>query len=247
MDTNTTYRPTFTKEVGRPASIDLDAYGCPDCGSPDFTRKINMVEYVEETAIGEWKSNGEDEITDYGDREYGDSESSGYEGGYECSDCYTEYDEDEAYLADNYRGEQDEDIECLWTCEDDECEGDCRTDADWPYLADKGVFAHEALGALLQQHAPHAARFAWDERVGFTAIEAEPAAQSIAHRVGYAEGGTIHHCTSCNGDMSEAYTRTIHLPYKQTRFPQSTRDISGRHDVTMQLRMPICYVCHKGS
>lgn len=239
-DTTPTVR-TFAKEVGS-QKFTREGYGCPCCGHDQFSRVQNCVQYVSETCYGGWTDDGDHEIDDYGDTEYHDSEFQDWETGFECNECGHEYDESEADLS-QVDWDEDDEVACLRSCDDYECEGDCRTDADWPFLADHGVQQHEAVGALLAQHAPHAVSFTWEERLGFTVIGIKPSKRGG----GYPEYEPHSTCPTCDGDMTTEYTRTITLPHKQTRYPLSSKDeIHGTRDVALQLQIPICYVCHQG-
>lgn len=235
MDTNTPL--AFRKNTV--SDVDLSGYGCPECGSPDFKRIMNSTEYVSEECLGVWDKSGDHEITDYGEREYGDSDCSGYEGGFECDGCGHEYDEDEAELSCNFVGDADDDESCLAVCGDMECDGSCRTDAVWPALGDHGVMRHDALGAQLETLAPGTSRFALDERLGFTVIIADPEHRE-AQRGWMEHNGKMPCCTVCKGDMTTAYLRTTHLPHKQERYSPL-----GTTEVSMQLQQSICYVCQK--
>jgi len=224
------------------SDVDLSGYGCPECGDPKFKRVVNSTEYRSEECFGAWDKSGDHEITDYGDSEYGDSDSHGYEGGFECDGCGHEYGEDEAELADHFVGHgDDEDGSCLAVCADMECDGSCRTEALWPFLGDAGVVRYDAVGAQLEALAPGTHRFALDERLGFTVIIADPECREA--RGNWRENnGPMPCCTICKGDMTTAYHRTTHLPHRQERY--ST--VRGTTTVTMQLQQSICYVCHTG-
>ncbi|MHC4934062.1 MAG: hypothetical protein ACYTGV_17955 [Planctomycetota bacterium] len=245
MNTNP---PVIFKKLGVPSDVDLEGYGCPECGSPDFNRVENVVEYASQVLHCSWNKNGDFEVDDYGDHEHQDSDHRGYDSNVECADCGHDYDESEAQLSQHYIGVENSDDygTCLQVCEDEGCEGDCRTDADYPFLGDHGVERYDALGKQLDQLAPNADGFAWDERLGFTLITAM--AKDAEKRQSYREGSEqMPCCTSCGGDMSTAYTRTTHLPFKQARYPYSTVEgPMATHVVTMQFQQPICYVCQKG-
>ena len=238
MDTNQAI--AFQKNTV--SDVDLSGYGCPECGSPEFKRIMNSTEYRTEECLGAWDKHGNDEITDYGECDYGDSDQHGYDSGYECSDCGNEYDEDEAKLADNFVSDEDEDGSCLAACGDMECAGECRTNAAWPFLGDQGVVRYDALGAQLEALAPGSTRFALEERLGFTVIIADPECRPSAPGNYRENNGPMLCCTICRGDMTTSYARTTHLTFQQERYSDS----KGTLTVPMQLRQSICYVCQKG-
>ncbi|MHC4933798.1 MAG: hypothetical protein ACYTGV_16590 [Planctomycetota bacterium] len=239
MDTKTPI--TFTKRSAADG-VDLDGYGCPECGSPEFSQVWHGIEYYSETGYGTWSKDGEAHADDWQDREWNDSETTEVESTLTCNDCHHEYDQSEGELSQHYVGDVDDGYgTCLQQCEDEDCAGDCRTDADWPFLGDHGVARYDALGAQLEKLAPHAGSFTWDERIGFTMVTAMPKT-SPRSRDSWREGtGEKPCCTACGGDMTTPYMRTTHLPYKQERHPYSTVEGPlGTTVVTMQFQQAIC-------
>lgn len=194
-------------------------YGCPQCGSKDFTAWQNVTEYNSQKilcAFNDDADEGDEEFeeVDYLDTQCGESEGGSFDDEKVCDKCGHKY-TDPAY----YPGHSFTD--------------DLEASTLDPHTI-------EALTTLLAEKAPHASDFTLEEKPHALIVHVKPEKKQMSRRTDH---WTVELCPRCKFEASELFPRTEELRDGKLSLENDPVLRDGRA-LPVLLVIPLCRHCH---